>query len=392
MADRYTYLPLIGLAIAVAWGVWDLVSERRPASVAAGISALAVLAALSVASALQIETWRDTETMAAHALEVTSLNGTAHFLLASALLDQGRKDEARSQLEAAIALHPKRGEYRGLLGQILEKEGQPENAVAAYYDALRLEPALPATRARLAQALIELDRSDEALAVLEKGSANSRESGGAEFHALMGRALERRGDLVGAVTQYEVALGFWPDFPEAHGNLGLVLAKQNRLAEAETHLRRALSLGLDTPELYLVLGDMLQRQGKMREAADAFRTALGLRPDWEIPSNNLAWILATDKDPTLRRPLEAVALAEGAAGRTHREEPGILDTLAVAYAAAGRRADALATAREALAKARAQQRNDLIPVLDERVHSYEDEGSAGHEDGRQVSPEDAEVR
>jgi len=101
-----------------------------------------------------------------------------------------------------------------------------------------------------------------------------------------------------------------------------------------------------------------------------------LRPDWAIPSNNLAWILATEQDPALRRPEEAVTLAEGAARGTRREDPGILDTLAVAYAAAGRRADALAVAREALAVARAQQRDDLIHLLDGRVHSYESEGNA----------------
>ena len=114
----------------------------------------------------------------------------------------------------------------------------------------------------------------------------------------------------------------------------------------------------------------------MVEAAEEFRAALRLRSKFSLASNNLAWILATEQEPVLRHPEEAVTLAEGAARETKREDPGVLDTLAVAYAAAGRRKDALLTAREALAVARAEQRNDLVPLLDERVHSYERAGRA----------------
>ena len=376
MADRYTYLPLIGLAIGVAWGALDLVGARHAPRIVLGSIAAAALTGLAVVSAHQIDSWRDTESIAAQALAVTHSNATAHFVLARALLEQGRKEEARPQLEAAIAFQPKRAEYRGLLGNLLESEGAPEQAVDAYYDALRLAPTLVGVRARLGQVLLGLGRPEEALAVLEKASANSRQSGGPEIHLLMGRGLESRGDLAGAAAQYEVELDQWPTFPQAHANLGLVLTKQNRLPEAESHLRRARALGLDAPELNVALGDTLQRQGRMAEAADEFRAAVRLRPDWAVPANNLAWILATEHDPALRRPEEAVTLAEGAVRGTRRDNPSILDTLAVAYAAAGRRADALVTAREALAVARAQQRNDLISILADRVRSYEGKDTA----------------
>jgi hypothetical protein len=104
--------------------------------------------------------------------------------------------------------------------------------------------------------------------------------------------------------------------------------------------------------------------------------ALRSRPNWAAPSNNLAWILATERDPALRHPEQAVPLAEGAVRETKREDPSMLDTLAVAYAAAGRRSDALTTAREALGVARAQKRGELIPLLEGRVHSYEIEAPA----------------
>jgi tetratricopeptide (TPR) repeat protein len=376
MADRYTYLPLIGLSIAVAWAAHDLAGSTRAARIALAGVATGTLAALSVATWFQIDTWRNDESLARHALEVTRENEPAHFLLARALVEQGRMEEARSELETAFALWPDCPECHGLLGEILAKEGLPEQAVAAYYEALRLSPSFLVARAKLAQALIDLGRPDEALAVLEQASANHHESGIPVIHVLMGRALEARGDPSAAVEQYEAALRLSSNSAEAHASLGLVLAKQNRLPEAESHLRRALALGLDLAEVRVGLGEVLQRQGRMAEAAEQYRAAMHLRPEWPVPSNNLAWILATAQDPALRRPEEAVTLAEEAARQTRRQDPAVLDTLAAAYAAAGRPRDALAAARDALAVARAQQRSDLVPALSERVHDYESKRSA----------------
>ena len=370
MADRYTYLPLIGLTIAVTWGGVDLVGQLRSARIALGGVAVAVLAAFAAVSVSQIKTWQSNQTMAERAIEVTQYNAGAHFLLAGSLLEQGHRFEARSELEAALAINPNQSEAHLLMGQMLEQDGQPENAVVSYREALRCNPSLLEIRLTLAKLLVELGRPAEALAVLQKLATAGRAGGGAEARLLIGRALETQGDLSGAMAQYEQSLVLWPNFPEAHANLGLLLANQDRLPEAETQLRRALDLHLDKPELHFTLGDVLQRQGRIAEAAGEYRAAVRLRPDWAVASNNLAWILATEQDRSLRRPEEAVTLAESAARGTSRRDPGVLDTLAVAYAAAGRHDEALTTAREALALARAQQRADLIPVLDQRVHSY----------------------
>jgi tetratricopeptide (TPR) repeat protein len=376
MADRYTYLPLIGLTIAVTWGSFDLLGSRRSVRIALAGVAVAVLSAFAVVSVSQIKTWRNTQKMAERAIRVTRHNAGAHFLLAGALLEQGHRYEARSELEASLAINPNQSEAHSLMGEMLEQDGQPENAVVSYREALRCNPSLLETRLTLAKLLVELGRPEEALKVLQNLATAGRAGGGAEAHVLIGRAFEAQGDPSGAMAQYEQSLGLWPNFPEAHANLGLLLAKQDRLPEAETQLRRALELGLDKPELHFTLGDVLQRQGRMAEAAAEFRAAVRLRPDWAVASNNLAWILATEEDSSLRRPEEAVTLAESAARGTSRRDPAVLDTLAVAYAAAGRHEEALTTAREALALARAQQRTDLIRTLDQRVHSYANKGSA----------------
>jgi tetratricopeptide (TPR) repeat protein len=365
-ADRYTYLPLVGLALAVSWAGFDVLGPRR-----AAIGACALLPPLTVVSALQIATWRDGVSVASRALAVTTDNAPAHLYLATALMQDQRLGEAQSQVEAAIGLAPQRADYRVMWGQLLEGEGRSEEAVAAYYEALRLDPTRDGVRAKLGDLLLVLGRPEEALGVLEKASAQSQEDMGPEIHVLMGRALERRGDLEGAAAQYQTALTLWPDFPEAHGNLGLLRVRQERLSEAEPHLRRALALGLDAPELHAALAYTLLSEGRTAVAVDELRTTVRMRRDWIAPSNQLARILAADQDPAIRRPEEAVALAEGIARATRREDPAVLDTLALAYAADGRLAEALATTREALAIARTQHRDALAAVLAERARDYE---------------------
>ncbi|HBZ71527.1 MAG TPA: hypothetical protein DEP35_18110, partial [Deltaproteobacteria bacterium] len=136
MADRYTYLPLIGVTLALAWGARDLAGPKRAAQVALGAVAALLIAASARASSLQIRTWRDGESVAEQALAVTHNNPRAHSMFASALGLQGRWSEARPQIEAAIALEPGLALHRGLLGLILQREGRPGDAVAAYRDAL----------------------------------------------------------------------------------------------------------------------------------------------------------------------------------------------------------------------------------------------------------------
>ncbi|HBZ71368.1 MAG TPA: hypothetical protein DEP35_17205, partial [Deltaproteobacteria bacterium] len=240
-----------------------------------------------------------------------------------------------------------------------------------YRDALRLDPSLTQARINLAKALLDLGRADEALAELGQAAGGAADTDQPEIHAARAMAFAIRGDATGAAAETEAALRHVPDFASVHARLGIVLVQAGRLPEAESQLRRAIALGLKDAEVYAGLGDALQREGRTAEAAEQLRAAVRLRPGWVEPSNNLAWILATAPDPGLRRPEEAITLAEAAARGTNRKNANVLDTLAVAYEAAGRRADALAVAREALALARAQRENELSETLAKRVRSYE---------------------
>ena len=232
VADRYTYLPLIGIFIMVAWGVGELLAKWRFRRIVLGISAGLVLAVLLICTRMQVRYWQNSAALFEHALKVTSSNYVAHFCLADYLREQGSPDKA--------------------------------------------------------------------------------------------------------VTHFTKALQIRPDYAEAHGNLGYVLAYQGKLGEAIAHLTEALRL----------------------------------KPDWVEPMNNLAWFLATHKETELHNADEAVRLAEQACGLMGYKEPGLLDTLAAAYAAAGRFSEAVATAEKALELAQSPGQSQLEKGIRSRQHLY----------------------
>ncbi len=371
MADRYTYLPLIGLAIAVAWAAFDLAPGERARRALAAL-ALAALAALGVATFRQVRTWRDTETLFAHALRVTEGNAVAHVNLGLAVTRAGRIDEGEAHATAALALAPRLAHAHALRAELRGLQGRPEEAVRGYETALALLPGTARWHGEIGRALLELGRTDEAVARLEE--AVRLDPWNAALLANLGRALEQAGRRDEALARYHEAVRLRPDLAEAHGYLGAALLARGELEPARSALERAAELQPEVAAWREQLGALfaeravqLDAAGSASEAVAAYREALrlGLRDARLL--NNLAWILATSPDPQLRDPQTAVALAEEAAGQGADPEAGLLDTLSVAYAAAGRPAESRAAARRALARAEASGDESLAAELRARL-------------------------
>jgi tetratricopeptide (TPR) repeat protein len=266
MADRYTYLPLVGAFVAVAWEVAGLVAAHpRLRAGAATIAALAV-AALIVLTRGQVELWRDNRTLFAHALAVTSGNFQAHIGL----------------------------------GIALSKEGNREDAIANYREALRLRPQFPAALVNVAAELAALGRLEEAeryareAADLEPGRATTLNS--------LGSIVERRGRSAEAIALFEAAVRLDPDLGLAHNNLGLAFAQTGRQREAEQQFRRALQLSPELAAAHNNLALTLEESGRAREAVEEYLEALRLEPDSSEFNNNLGVALAGLGD--LRRAAE----------------------------------------------------------------------------------------
>ena len=191
----------------------------------------------------------------------------------------------------------------------------------------------------------------------------------------LGIALKMMGRLDDAITNYRRAIELEPGYTEAYNNLGNALRLQGKLDEAADCLRRALALNPDIPDINYNLGLTFQLQNKPEEAIVYFRQAIRLKPDWPAPLDSLASLLATTSDPALRDPNEAVVLACRSVELSQRKNASMLDTLASAYAAAGRFDDAVTTAQAALDLALADMNYKLAAQIRKNLQLYKQQKS-----------------
>jgi tetratricopeptide (TPR) repeat protein len=354
-ADRYTYVPLVGLTIAAAWGVAALVETRPRLRAAAGVAAALALAALAAVTARQLPHWRDGRALFDQAVRVTEGNYVALHGLGALDLRDGEIDSAIQRLGEAARLRPRWAGARGALADALLRKGRADDAILNYQEAVRLAPRDAQLRADLGHAFAERGWHDEALAVYE--AARRLDDGRdeprmARLLARMATSWRAKGDRARASELDEQALALDPTLHAARANLALANLADGDPAEIVATLREALAAGTDAPELRAGLAEALLRQGREREAADEYRAALARRPEWVEPANNLAWLLVTAQDASVRDPQEALRWAEQATRASERKTPQVLDTLAAAQEASGRIGDAEATLDEAIALAK----------------------------------------
>jgi Flp pilus assembly protein TadD len=248
MADRYTYVPLIGLFLMVAWGLGELAARGREGTrVAVLVAALALVVCL-VCSSIQVRYWRDSKTLWEHTLNVTARNSAAHNNLARVFEKQGRWNEALRHYQAALDIDAEFALYRNNVavahyhvGSSLGKQGRLDEAIEHLREAVRLKPSH------------------------------------AEAHNDLGTALDRQGRTDEAATHYQEALRLDPDLPWAHYNLGTVFMRQGKPAEAIAEFREAQRTDRDlSPELLDALARAYAKLNRLPDAVDLARKALAL--------------------------------------------------------------------------------------------------------------------
>jgi len=175
----------------------------------------------------------------------------------------------------------------------------------------------------------------------------------------LGAHLLKRGQLDEALPYFEKAANFKPDYADAQNNLGIVLLQRGRLGEAIEHLEKAEEINPRNTQTYYNLGAAFYLQGKVTKALAEWRAGLHLDPE-DLPLlSQAAWVLATNPQASIRNGSEAVELAARAVKLSGAKDPATLDTLAAAYAEAGRFPEAVQTARQALALATEPLANEL---------------------------------
>jgi tetratricopeptide (TPR) repeat protein len=209
LADRFTYVPLVGLLLVVAWGVPDLLRGWPPRRLVLSIGAALVVAACVVVARAQVAHWRNEATVWAHALDVTAGNDLAHNNLGMTLMMEGRAEEARAHFAEAVRIRPDNAVAHVNLGWALATQGHPDAALAEYEEALRIDPEQPDAHFNLGLAVEKLGRGEEAVFHLEEAVRLRPDR--AQYHRVLGRMLVDRGRRADAVAQYQEALRLNPE-------------------------------------------------------------------------------------------------------------------------------------------------------------------------------------
>ena len=245
--------------------------------------------------------------------------------------------------------------------------GRPRDAVDHFSESARLAPDVAATHFNLGTALVAAGQRNEAIGEYRQALRLSPDY--AHAHNNLGSLLMATGQLDEAAVHLRRALEIDPQYAEAHNNLGRLLAYQGRVEEASDHLRRALAIRESYPEAHYSLAQVLVAQGRVLDAAGHYRTALTLMPDWLPALNELAWLLATHPDASVRDARAAMSLADRAVTLTNGRDATALDVLAASAAAAGRFEEAVMREQAALDLLKSRDASD-VAVVRERLALY----------------------
>jgi tetratricopeptide (TPR) repeat protein len=303
MADRYTYLPQIGLVLSLTWGVAQLAASwgyRR--RWACGVApALAVLVLMGI-TWRQTSYWQDSKTLWTNALACTADNDVAQNNLGLALAGRGQIDAAIPHFQKALGINPVYAKAINNLGNALVNRGQVDAAIAHYQRALEIKPDNAETLNNLGRALARRGQIKAAIAHLQKALEIKPDY--AEVHNNLGIALARSGQTDAAIAHLQKALEIKPGYAEAHNNLGNALAGQGQVDMAIAHFQKALEIKPDYEKAYNNLGYAMASRGQIDAAIAYYQQALKIMPDYAAARYNLGQALQQRAQNDRKRSLQ----------------------------------------------------------------------------------------
>jgi Flp pilus assembly protein TadD len=260
MADRFTYVPSIGVLILTVWGVCELIRGRPDRLAVLSVAGGAAIVLCLALTRQQIGYWRDSEALFRHAVEVTDNNDRAYNCLGVALDQKGHLDEAIRQFQEALRVEPDHPIAHYNLGIALDKKGQTDEAIRQFREAVRLNPRY------------------------------------VEAHYNLGIILGRKGQMDEAIHQYQEAIRVKPEYAEAHNDLGIAFGKKNQMEEAIRQFKEAIRLNPRYAEAHYNLGLIFGLRGQTAEAISQFEEALRWKPAYVEAREQLNTMLGNKAD------------------------------------------------------------------------------------------------
>ena len=392
MADRFMYLPMIGVLIMLAWGTSDFVAGLRHRSAAQRVTAALAVIIIVACSALtwcQLGHWRNSFTVFEHAIEVEGNSAVMHQMLGLAHWQKWQDDAARESLaeqeqhfdlalaefRAAARLAPDQYEHEMRLSDALLQMGALDDAAQRLRVGIRsLEPqprtfAWAALHFELAEVLQRDGRLDAAIDACQEAVSTAPTA--TPMQEALQTLIRTRARLDQEIARHEQRVLADPDDADAAFGLARSLAAPGRYDAAIAQLQRVVAMRPDMAEAYSRLGELLSNQRRDDEAVTAYRRAVRLEPDRAIALNAAAWIQATRPDGTPEHAAEALQLAVKASALTYDQNAGILDTLAAAQAAIGDFDAARQTAARAIDMAMRDGQLEIARQMRQHLSFYE---------------------
>jgi tetratricopeptide (TPR) repeat protein len=295
----------------------------------------------------------------------------ADYNLGIVLNEQGEADRAIDHYRRAVVLRPDYAEAHYNLGRLLAEQGQFDDAIAHYERAAAINPNDAEAQNNLGVTLFGIGRADDAIAHYNKALQIRPDY--AEAACNLANTLIAKGDFDGAIARYTSCLAAVPDQEQARYNLASALLRKGRADEAIIQYQKVLQMHPESADAHANLGSAWLAKGRVRDAMKEYTRALQISPENIAALSNLAWLLATSADASVRNGSEAVRLAERADSATSRSEthPTILRILAAAYAEAGQFTEAKETAQNALQAANMQGNTALADALQSDLALYD---------------------
>jgi tetratricopeptide (TPR) repeat protein len=335
MANRYMYIPLLGILIIAGWGVKDFIDKRPQARIAAAILGVIVLSSFLVLTRMQVRHWQNTLTLFDYALKVTKDNPVAENIYGSTLFAQGRSEEAEIHLRNAVRLAPAFVSAINSLAKVYLTEGRYDEAIANLYEIIR------------------------------------HNEGTAEIYYNMATALSLQRKYDEAIKYYKNSLELEPQDPDTHKRMGITLLAAGRIDEAIGHLNESLRIRGGQAEVYTNLGTAYSQSGRYELAIQNWKSAIEIQPGSVDVLNDLGRLLAACSEESVRNASQAIEYSRRACELTGYNEAEYLDTLGIAYAATGKFDDAKTTAEKALGIAKASGQEKLAGEIEKRIKLYE---------------------
>ena len=402
-ADRYTYLPQIGLYVLLTRAVMNLCAGRRHCRMVLGGLATVILVAFAFCARNQTAYWRNSESLWTHTLTCTTGNLVGHINLGNALLENGNIDDAMAQYQKALQIKPDDPDANVSFGYGLIQKQKLDDAILHFQRALAAKPNYPQAYNDLGNVFAQKGKTDEAIALLQKALqikpdyaeacynlANAFFEKGARDEAIvyyqkvlqirpdyaeacfnLGNTYFQMGQVDDAISYYHKALKIRPNYTRAAYNLATALLQKGDLDKSILCFQKIVERDPNQPEFLYSLASALLRTGRIDQGEIYLQQALQIKPDYPEALNDLAWELATAPEAPLRNGGKAVELAQRANQLASGKDLDILGTLAAAYAEAGRFHDAIRSARRAIESAQATGQQEQVTQFIGHLKLYE---------------------